>query len=47
MSLDEIKELDRHILTIDELENLEAEENVLRIEYLGFSGSNMSSSSCT
>lgn len=42
MSLDEIKELDRHILTIDELENLEAEENVLRIEYLGFSGSNIS-----
>lgn len=35
MSLDEIKELDRHILTIDELENLEAEENVLRIEHLG------------
>lgn len=44
MSLDEIKELDRHILTIDELENLEAEENVLRIEHLGFSSSNMSSS---
>ena len=42
MSLDEIKELDRHILTIDELENLEAEENVLRIERLGFSGSNIS-----
>lgn len=42
MSLDEIKELDRHILTIDELENLEAEENVLRIEHLGFSSSNIS-----
>lgn len=42
MSLDEIKELNRHILTIDELENLEAEENVLRIEHLGFSGSNIS-----
>lgn len=31
-------------MSLDELENLEAEENVLRIEYLGFSGSNMSSS---
>ena len=30
MSLDEIKELDKHILTIDEL------------EHLGFSGSNIS-----